>query len=108
MRIVRTYPYSSKLYFVLSNILTFLWRVTIIHFSRVCAVKQQKRAHKQLTELRERKDKLSNSNETISEPVIRSMYKTEKKLLKIRDGDIVVNNIEDDELTDIAMTFENG
>ena len=34
------------------------------------------------------------------------MYKTEKKLLKIRDGDIVVNNIEDDELTDIAMTFE--
>jgi hypothetical protein len=106
MRISRHYPPTSKLYFVCSNILTFLWRVTIIHFARVSTVKQQKCAHKQLMELRERKDELSNSNETISKPDIRSIQEMESKLLKIRDSDIVVNNIEDDELTDIAMKFE--
>lgn len=106
MRISRSYPPTSKLYFVCSNILTFLWRVTIIHFARVYAVKQQKCAHKQLMELRERKDELSNSNETISKPKIVSIQEMESKLLKIRDSDIVVNNIEDDELTDIAMKFE--
>ena len=105
MIINRTYPPSSKLCFIAENILPFLYRVARIHFTRLIMTKQKVNAHKQLTDLRERKVELSNSNEKISKDEIKAIQNMEKELECIRECDITIT-IEEDELTDIAMSVE--
>ena len=105
MLIDRTYPPSSKLCFVAENILPFLYRVAKIHSVRVIVEKQKVNAHKQLTDLRERKAELSTSNENISKVEVEAIQTMEKELECIRECDIIIS-IEEDDLTDIALSFE--
>lgn len=97
---------DNSVEFMFGHLINFLTRIVAIHIQRLKTRNQKNSAHKELSKLRERKTELTNSNEEISQCEIEAIAEREKELHCLRENEYLEVNLPDDDLTDLAISYE--